>query len=113
MLIYNLIPHASLFLASLVIFYYVHWSIGLVYTIGSVIYFWQMLVYNKQIHPKVKEVNEIRNQNSRFISEVYRYVFLIKNEVAEKKTLSNLEDIQSKFYNKNLETWTFGLKKIM
>lgn len=112
-LIYNLIPSASLFLAAMFIFYYVHWSIGLVYTFGSVIYFWQIIVYNRQIEPKVKEVNEIRNQNSRFISEVYRYVFLIKNEVAENKTLNGLSEIQSKFYDRNLDTWTFGLKKIM
>lgn len=113
MLIYNLIPHASLFLASLVIFFYVHWSIGLLYTIGSIIYFWQMINYNNDIQPKVKEVSEIRNKNSRFISEVYRYVSLIKNENAEKKTLSGLEDVQDKYYQKNLETWTFGLTKIM
>jgi len=113
MMIYNLIPHLSLFIASIFIFYYVHLSIGVIFTVGSIIYFWQMISYNKKIQPMVKEVNEIRNQNSRFISEVYRYVFLIKNEVAEKKTLDNLETTQSKFYNKNLETWTFGIKTIM
>lgn len=113
MLIYNLIPHLSLFLASLFIFYYVHFSIGLIFTLGSMVYFYQMLSYNKKIHPMVKDVNDIRNKNSRFISEVYRYVFLIKNEVAEEKTLTNLKEVQSNFYNKNLETWTFGLKKIM
>ena len=36
MLIYNLIPHLSLFLASLFIFYYVHFSIGLIFTLGSI-----------------------------------------------------------------------------
>lgn len=113
MLIYNLIPHTSLFLASLCLFYYVHWSVGVMYTIGAVIYFFQMLRYNKQIHPKVKDLNEIRNQNSRFISEVYRYVFLIKNETAEKRTLNKLEEVQSNFYDKSAETWTFGVKKIM
>ena len=113
MLIYNLIPHASLYIASIVIFFYVHWTIGVLYTIGSVIYFWQLIRYNHLIKPKVKEVNEIRNQNSRFISEVYRYVFLIKNEVAENKTLNSLDEIQSNFYNKNFETWSWGLQKIM
>lgn len=113
MLIYNLIPHASLYIASIVIFFYVHWTIGVLYTIGSVIYFWQLIRYNHLIKPKVKEVNEIRNQNSRFISEVYRYVFLIKNEVAESKTLNSLDEIQSNFYNKNFETWSWGLQKIM
>jgi len=87
-LIYNLIPHLSLFMASMIIFYYVNLWIGVLYTIATVIYFTQMIKYNIVIQPKVKEINEIRNQNSRFISEIYRYVFLIKNEVAESKTLS-------------------------
>jgi len=113
MLIYNLIPHASLFLASIVIFFYVHWSIGVLYTLGSIIYFWQLIRYNHLIKPMAKEVNEIRNQNSRFISEVYRYVFLIKNEVAETKTLNSLDQVQSNFYQKNFDTWSWGLKKIM
>lgn len=113
MLMYNLIPHISLFLASIVIFYYVHWSIGLIYTIGSIFYFWQILDYNKNIQPKVKEVTEIRNKNSRFISEVYRYVSLIKNENAENKTLSGLEEIQDKFYQKSVQTWKFGVSKLM
>ena len=113
MLIYNLIPHASLFLASMVIFYYVHPIVGFVYTIGFVVYFYQMLKYNNEIQPKVKVVNDIRNQNSRFISEVYRYVFLIKNENAEEKTLTNLDEVQTNYYKENYKTWSFGIPKLM
>lgn len=112
-LIYNLIPHISLFIASMVIFFYVNFWIGIIYTIATSIYFTQMLKYNVQIQPKVKEINEIRNQNSRFISEIYRYVFLIKNEVAEKKTLTELSDSQDNLYKSHVKTWMFGIPKLM
>jgi ABC-type dipeptide/oligopeptide/nickel transport system ATPase component len=112
-LIYNLIPHISLFIASMVIFFYVNFWIGIIYTIATSIYFTQMLKYNVQIQPRVKEINEIRNQNSRFISEIYRYVFLIKNEVAEKKTLTELSDSQDNLYKSHVKTWMFGIPKLM
>jgi ABC-type multidrug transport system fused ATPase/permease subunit len=112
-LIYNLIPHLSLFLASMIIFYYVNVWIGVLYTIATAIYFTQMIKYNIVIQPKVKEINEIRNQNSRFISEIYRYVFLIKNEVAESKTLVDLDKNQENLYNSHVKTWMFGIPKLM
>jgi len=112
-LIYNLIPHLSLFMASMIIFYYVNFWIGVLYTIATAIYFTQMIKYNIVIHPKVKEINEIRNQNSRFISEIYRYVFLIKNEVAESKTLLDLDKNQENLYNSHVKTWMFGIPKLM
>ncbi len=112
-LIYNLIPHLSLFMASMIIFYYVNLWIGVLYTIATVIYFTQMIKYNIVIQPKVKEINEIRNQNSRFISEIYRYVFLIKNEVAESKTLLDLDKNQENLYNSHVKTWMFGIPKLM
>ena len=113
MLVYNLIPHTSLFLSSIIIFFYVHHIIGFIYLFGSVIYFYQMLKYNSEIQPKVKASNDIRNQNSRFISEVYRYVFLIKNENAEEKTLTNLDQVQTNYYKENYNTWSFGIPKLM
>lgn len=112
-LIYNLIPHLSLFMASMIIFYYVNFWIGVLYTIATAIYFTQMIKYNIVIQPKVKEINEIRNQNSRFISEIYRYVFLIKNEVAESKTLVDLDKNQENLYNSHVKTWMFGIPKLM
>lgn len=113
MIIYNLVPNISMYLAAIIIFYLVHPVIGLIYTIGSVIYFYQVLKFNDEMQPRVKEVNEIRNKNSRFISEVYRYVFLIKNENAENRTLNKLDQVQSTFYNKNLETWKIGIPLLM
>ena len=71
-----------------------------------------MIQFNRDLDPKIREVRDVRNKNSRFISEIYRFVFLIKNEVAESKSLNNLNTIQNTHQNVYSNTWLGAVNRL-
>jgi ATP-binding cassette subfamily B protein len=68
-----------------------------------------MYYFNKMMQPKIREVRDARNNTSRTISELYRYVFLIKNEVAEKKSIDDLDDVQGAHQVAYSSAWLLGI----
>lgn len=112
MFIYHFIPSISQFVISIAVLFWVNPYIGLAYLIASVFYGWSLVKFNQSLDPKIRDIRDIRNKNSRFISEIYRFVFLIKNEVAEKKSLGSLDTLQGKYQNTYSNTWLGAVNQL-
>ena len=112
MFIYNFIPSISQFLISIVVLFTVNIYFGFAYLLSSVFFVRSMIKFNRDLDPKIREVRDVRNKNSRFISEIYRFVFLIKNEVAESKSLNNLNTIQNTHQNVYSNTWLGAVDRL-
>lgn len=112
MFIYNFIPSISQFLISIVVLFTVNIYFGIAYLLSSLFFVRAMIQFNRDLDPKIREVRDVRNKNSRFISEIYRFVFLIKNEVAESKSLNNLNTIQNTHQNVYSNTWLGAVDKL-
>jgi ABC-type multidrug transport system fused ATPase/permease subunit len=82
--------------------------IGFSYLGISILFLWSVYKFNKYLQPKLREVRDARNQTARTISELYRFVFLIKNEVAEKKSLGDLDNVQDVHQDAFQRTWIPG-----
>lgn len=112
MFIYNFIPSISQFIISIVVISFVNFWFGVSYFFASFIFAWSLIKFNQELDPKIRVVRDIRNKNSRFISEIFRFVFLIKNEVAEKKSLNNLDNIQNNYQVEYSNTWLGAINKL-
>ena len=112
MFIYNFIPSISQFIISIVVISFVNFWFGVSYFLASFIFAWSLIKFNQELDPKIRVVRDIRNKNSRFISEIFRFVFLIKNEVAEKKSLNNLDNIQNNYQVEYSNTWLGAINKL-
>ena len=113
MFIYNFIPSISQFIISIIVLIYVNMWIGLAYFLSSFVFAWSLIKFNQVIDPKIRVVRDVRNKNSRFISEIYRFVFLIKNEVAEPKSLDNLDKIQTSYQDEYSKTWLGAIDRLL
>ncbi len=112
MFIYNFIPSISQFIISIAVISFVNFWFGVSYFLASFIFAWSLIKFNQELDPKIRVVRDIRNKNSRFISEIFRFVFLIKNEVAEKKSLNNLDNIQNNYQVEYSNTWLGAINKL-
>ena len=108
MFVYHLFPAIANFIVSIVMLFSISSVIGFSYLGISVIFLWSVYKLNKYLQPKLREVRDARNQTARTISELYRFVFLIKNEVAEKKSLDDLDTTQDKHQEAFEKTWIPG-----
>ncbi len=108
MFVYHLFPAISNFIVSIFMLFAINSIIGLSYLAISFIFFWSVWKFNSYLQPKLREVRDARNDTARTISELYRFVFLIKNEVAEKKSLYDLDDVQDKHQKAYQNTWING-----
>jgi ABC-type multidrug transport system fused ATPase/permease subunit len=109
MFIYQFFPSVSNFIVALVVLFSINSLIGLTYLFVSIGFIFSMYYFNKMMQPKIREVRDARNSTSRTISELYRYVFLIKNEVAEKKSIDDLDNVQSKHQSAYSSAWLVGI----
>ena len=94
MFVYHLFPAIANFIVSIVMLFTISYFIGFSYLIISMVFFLSVYKFNIYLQPKLRKVRDARNQTARTISELYRFVFLIKNEVAEKKSLEDLDNVQ-------------------
>jgi ABC-type multidrug transport system fused ATPase/permease subunit len=108
MFVYHLFPAIANFIVSIVMLFSISSIIGFSYLGISVIFLWSVYKFNKYLQPKLREVRDARNHTARTISELYRFVFLIKNEVAEKKSLEDLDDVQDAHQSAFERTWIPG-----
>ena len=88
MFVYHLFPAVANFIVSIFMLFTINSYIGFSYLAISFVFLWSVYKFNKYLQPKLREVRDARNNTARTISELYRFVFLIKNEVAEKKKLA-------------------------
>lgn len=112
MFIYVFFPAISNFITSIFMLYFINQWIGIGYTIMSFFFIWGIIKFNQWLQPKIRNVRDARNETSRTISELYRFVFLIKNEVAEKKSLDDLDKIQDKHQNSYEQAWIPGNNRL-
>lgn len=106
--VYHLLPAVANFIVSIVMLFYISSYIGFAYLGVSFIFLWSIYKFNTYLQPKLREVRDARNQTARTISELYRFVFLIKNEVAEKKSLNDLDGVQDAHQQAYEKTWLPG-----
>ena len=111
--IYNLVPQLSHFCVAISIFFWINLYLGLAYSLFSIFFGWILVRFHHYLHPKVNEVRDIEIQNSRLISELYRYVVLIKNEVAEESSLVDLKGAQNAYKSSYAKTWIGGISKLL
>jgi ABC-type multidrug transport system fused ATPase/permease subunit len=108
MFVYAFFPAIANFITSLVMIFFINHWLGLSYLLMSFVFTWMMIKFNNYLQPKIRDVRDARNETSRTISELYRFVFLIKNEVAEKKSLNDLDDVQDKHQTAYSNAWLPG-----
>jgi ABC-type multidrug transport system fused ATPase/permease subunit len=108
MFVYVFFPAIANFITSLFMLFTISSIIGFSYLGISFLFIWMMIKFNKYLQPKIREVRDTRNETSRTISELYRFVFLIKNEVAEKKSLQDLDQVQDKHQEAYQSAWIPG-----
>ena len=108
MFVYHLFPAVANFIVSIVMIFTISSYIGFAYIGISAFFLWSVYKFNTYLQPKLREVRDARNQTARTISELYRFVFLIKNEVAEKKSLNDLDNVQDKHQDAYEKTWIPG-----
>jgi ABC-type multidrug transport system fused ATPase/permease subunit len=77
--IYVTIPAFSQLIMASIILFYIHWIFGIAYLVFGGLFGITLYYFNKFLSPRIKEVTENRNQTAKTISELYRLVFLIKN----------------------------------
>jgi ABC-type multidrug transport system fused ATPase/permease subunit len=109
MFIYQFFPSISNFVVALVVLFSINSLIGFTYLLVSIGFIFSMYYFNKMMQPKIREVRDARNNTSRTISELYRYVFLIKNEVAEKKSIGDLDNVQGAHQVAYSSAWLLGI----
>lgn len=108
MFVYVFFPAFANFVTSICMLFFVSYLIGISYVIMSVIFIWSLVKFNRWLQPKIRTVRDARNETSRTVSELYRFVFLIKNEVAEKKSLNDLDTIQNAHQASYEKAWIPG-----
>jgi len=108
MFVYVFFPAIANFFTSIFMLFLVSKLIGISYIFFSVLMVFVLIKFNKYLQPKIREVRDARNETSRTVSELYRFVFLIKNEVAEKKSLSDLDDTQNTHQHTYERAWIPG-----
>lgn len=112
MFTYHFIPSIAMFLASIVVIFTVNVWFGVAYFLSSFFFAWGLIKFNRNLDPNVRTVRDIRNKNARFISEIYRFVFLIKNEVAESKSLTHLDKVQNNYQGEYSKTWLSAVNQL-
>ena len=108
LLIYNFVPSISQLIISIAILFSIHWIFGVTYLVIGAIFSVVMWKFNNYLEPKIRKVRDCSNQTAKTISELYRLVFLIKNEVAEDKSLKSLDRVQDNFQVAYKDTWLRG-----
>jgi ABC-type multidrug transport system fused ATPase/permease subunit len=112
MFVYIFFPAIANFTTSLFMIFFINTWLGIAYLSISFLFIWMMIKFNSYLQPKIRDVRDARNETSRTISELYRFVFLIKNEVAEKKSLNDLDEVQDKHQKSYENAWLPGNNRL-
>lgn len=106
--IYVTIPAISQLVIAMTILFWIHWIFGVSYLVFGTIFWVSLYFFNRFLNPKIKQVTEYRNQTAKTITELYRLVFLIKNEVGEEKSLNELDRVQNLHQSSYEKAWISG-----
>ncbi len=106
--IYVTIPAGSQLLIATTILFWIHPVFGFSYLFFGALFWVSLYFFNKFLNPRIKQVTEYRNQTAKTITELYRLVFLIKNEVGEDKSLKELDKVQNLHQSSYEKAWISG-----
>lgn len=113
--LYQFFPAVSQLIIALIVLFYAQWAIGLIFVGIGIIFSGMMYNINQKLVPGVRKMRDRRQINARLISELYRFVSLVKKESQEKRSLHELSTAQEKHQNIFTETWIpqiFRLSKV-
>ena len=108
MFVYVLFPALSSFVVSIAMLFWINPLIGVAYLLVSGAFLFGVWRFNLFLGPQLRGVRDARNQTARTISELYRFVSLIKNEGGEAKSLVELDKVQDQHQQSYEGTWIRG-----
>lgn len=112
LMLYQLFPSLAYLVVSLGILFSVNVVIGSVFLTIGIVFTVMMFYLNKQLVPGVRKIRDRVQLNSRLISELYRYVGVVKNEAQEHRSLSDVSVAQSKQQDIFSATWLPAMNRL-
>lgn len=112
LIIYQFFPAVSAFLISLCVLWYASWAIGLFFLGVAGVFIAMMYQHNKKTVPGIRKIRDQKILNSRLISDMFRFVTLVKNESQEKRSLGDVDDAQNRYQGIFVETWIPGINRL-
>lgn len=108
MFVYVLFPALTSFVVSMGMLFWINLYLGVGAFLVSVAFIFAVWRFNLFLGPRLRGVRDARNQTARTISELYRFVSLIKNEGGEAKSLVELDKVQEEHQQSYEGTWIRG-----
>ncbi len=109
---YMFFPAISQFIISLVVLWYVQFILGIIFSIASVIFVILMIRHNSKTVPGIRKIRDQKIKNSRLLSDMYRFVSLVKNENQEDKALHDVGTAQTQHQEIYASTWIPGTQRL-
>lgn len=110
--VYWLTPFIANFAVSFIMLLTVNVWLGLYYICGALFLAYLLKRFHTNIEPNLKNIRDIRDKTSKIKSDVYRHAAFIKNEVAEKRTIDELSEVQNSLFNKDKDTWNDAINEL-
>jgi len=110
--LYEFFPSVALLLVAITGLFYANVFVGLIFLVIGSLFFYMLYKYNQSVIPGVRKIRDRAQLNSRFVSELYRFVSLVKNESQENRSLSDLDELQDKQQTVFNDTWLPAIKSM-
>lgn len=110
--IFQLFPAASHLLVALGGLFYANALIGGIFLGIAALFSFLMFKHNKLLIPGIRKLRDRKQLNSRFISELYRFVTVVKNESQERRSLEELNEKQGIQHQIYTTTWLPGIARL-
>lgn len=108
MFVYVLFPALTSFVVSMAVLFWINLYLGVGALLVSGAFIFAVWRFNLFLGSRLRGVRDARNQTARTISELYRFVSLIKNEGGEAKSLVELDKVQQEHQRSYEGTWIRG-----
>lgn len=108
----QLAPYLARCIVGIIGIFYASRFMGGIFLVIALIFFSLMYRLNTLLVPGIRKLRERRQLNSRFISELYRHVTVVKNESQEDNSLSELSFIQEKHHRISMDTWLPSINRL-
>lgn len=110
--IFQLFPALSQFTVALGGLFYASTTVGSIFFGIAILFCYLMYKLNTMLIPGIRKLRDRKQLNSRFISELYRFVTLVKNESQEKRSLDELNDKQGIQHTIYTDTWLPAINRL-
>jgi ABC-type multidrug transport system fused ATPase/permease subunit len=110
--IFYLVPAVAQAFVGLGGIFYANSKIGLIFIVVATLFCYLMYRSNALSVPGVRKLRDRKQLNSRFISELYRFVSLVINESQSSRSLAELSILQEKQQSIYAETWLPAISRL-